>query len=251
MSPRARTTLFAAGAAGLAGLLLWAYAGLPDFGSYHGIYGLTLNKIAVAQRHATDVVTAVNFDYRALDTLGEEFILFCAVLGLAVLLREQRGEHFARAHRGERHRFETSSSALRMLAVGGVGPTLLLGIYVIAHGQLTPGGGFQGGVILAAALLLVFLAGEYLAMKRLSPHVAVEALEAFGAGAYGLIGVGGLIFAGTFFTNFVALGTPGKLLSGGTIPLNSVAVGIEVAGAFVLLWTEFLDQTLLVRGTPR
>jgi multicomponent Na+:H+ antiporter subunit B len=55
------------------------------------------------------------------------------------------------------------------------------------------------------------------------------------------------MFAGVFFKNFLDLGTTGQLLSAGTIPLSSMAVGLEVTGAFVLLWSEFLDQALIVR----
>jgi len=60
-----------------------------------------------------------------------------------------------------------------------------------------------------------------------------------------MIGLGGLIFAGVFLKNFLPLGTPGQLLSAGMMPLNSIAVGLEVTGAFLLTWTEFLDQALL------
>jgi multisubunit Na+/H+ antiporter MnhB subunit len=45
--------------------------------------------------------------------------------------------------------------------------------------------------------------------------------------------------------NFLPLGIPTHLLSGGFVPLNSIAVGLEVAGAFLLVWTEFLDQALI------
>src|SRR5437588_12545887 len=93
MSGHARMRLFGLGAGGLAVLLGWGLAGLPAFGHFNGAPALLINQLVVAQRHATDAVTAVNFDYRALDTLGEEFILFTSVVGLAVLLREQRGEH--------------------------------------------------------------------------------------------------------------------------------------------------------------
>jgi len=51
-----------------------------------------------------------------------------------------------------------------------------------------------------------------------------------------------------FFKNFIGLGDPAHILSAGTIPISNGAVGIEVAGAFVLLWTEFLDQALVIRG---
>jgi multicomponent Na+:H+ antiporter subunit B len=248
VSRRARLRLFFLGAAGLAALLAWGFAGLPSFGEFNGAYALLINHVVVAQRHATDAVTAVNFDYRALDTLGEEFILFTSVVGLAVLLREQRSERERPAARaGEEHRFQGSSYALRALTLVLVGPLVVLTLYVDSHGALTPGGGFQGGVVGAAALLLVFLGGGYLTMRRLSPHALVELAEAGGAAGYALIGLGGLVFAGVFFKNFLTFGTPGELLSAGTIPLSSMAVGLEVTGAFVLLWSEFLDQALIVR----
>jgi multicomponent Na+:H+ antiporter subunit B len=76
----------------------------------------------------------------------------------------------------------------------------------------------------------------------------MEALDGLGAAGYGLMGIGGLIFASAFLENFLPLGIPGHLLSGGFMPLNSIAVGIEVTGAFLLVWTEFLDQALLISG---
>jgi len=248
VSERARLGVFFTGAGGLAVLLAWGLAGLPSFGASGGAYALLINHVVVAQRHATDAVTAVNFDYRALDTLGEEFILFVSVVGLAVLLREQRAERERPpAQAGREHRFQGSSYALRAVTLVLIGPLVVLALYVDSHGALTPGGGFQGGVVGAAALLMVFLGGGYLAMRRLSPHALVELAESTGAAAYALIGLGGLVFAGVFFKNFLGLGTPGELLSAGTIPLSSMAVGLEVTGAFVLLWSEFLDQALIVR----
>jgi multicomponent Na+:H+ antiporter subunit B len=121
-----------------------------------------------------------------------------------------------------------------------------LGVYLALHGALTPGGGFQAGVVLAAGPLAILLAGRYLALKRVAPHWAVEALDGIGALAYAAIGLGGLIFASAYLENFLPLGTSGHLLSGGMMPLNSIAVGLEVTGAFLLTWTEFLDQDLLV-----
>ena len=90
MSARARVPLFLVAAAGLAALLGLGVAGLPAFGDYHGPYGLVLNHVVLAQRHTTNVVAAVVFDYRGFDTLGEELILFAAVTGVALILREAR-----------------------------------------------------------------------------------------------------------------------------------------------------------------
>jgi multicomponent Na+:H+ antiporter subunit B len=248
MTPRGRTALFAVAAAVAAVVLVIGYSGLPDFGGYHGVYGHALQLIAVPQRHATDVVTAVNFDYRAFDTLGEEFILLASVTGLAILLRQHRGERERAPADADEPHFSGTSDALAAVSLLLIGPTLVLGAYIVTHGTLTPGGGFQGGVVLAGALLMAFLGGRYLVVKLVAPHALVEAGEAAGAAGYALIGIGGLVFAGVFFRNFISLGTSGQLLSAGTMPLSNIAVGLEVCGAFVLLWTEFLDQALLIGG---
>jgi multicomponent Na+:H+ antiporter subunit B len=113
---------------------------------------------------------------------------------------------------------------------------------------MTPGGGFQGGIVLAAAPLAVFIAGRYMRMKLIAPSVVVEFGDAIGAAGYGLVGLGGLIFAGIFFKNFIPFGIPGHLLSAGQMPLASIAVGLEVSGAFLVGWTEFLDQAMIVQG---
>jgi len=76
MTPAVRRWVFLAGAAGLAAFYLWGLTGLPGFGHYPGPYGDLINRIAVAQTKATGVVSAINFEYRGFDTLGEEFILF-------------------------------------------------------------------------------------------------------------------------------------------------------------------------------
>jgi multicomponent Na+:H+ antiporter subunit B len=250
MSRRARLLLFLPAVAAVGALLVWGLAGLPDFGHYRGPYGKVLAKVAVPERKATDVVSSTTFDYRGFDTLGEEIILFTAALGLVVLLREQRGEEEEpEGEEGEEERNPPrTSDALRILGLGLVGPTVVLGVYIVTHGHLTPGGGFQGGVILATALLLVYLAGRYAAMRHISPTPLVEAGEAGGAAAFVLIGLGGLIIAGVYMQNFIDSGTAKMLLSGGDIPLLNISVGLEVAGAFTLAFTEFLDQTLILRG---
>ena len=249
MSRRARTVLFLAAALVVGGGLVWAFAGLPRSGHYHGVYGLAMQHVALPQRHATDLVSAVTFDYRGFDTLGEEFILFVSASGCAVLLRTQRGERSVeRAEERAEARAAEVSSPLRALGAGLVAPMLVLGGYVVAHGHLTPGGGFQGGVILAAAVVVVFIAGQLLALRRTRPIPLVELGEAIGATAYALIAVGGLIFGIAAMYNFLPLGTPGNLLSAGMIPLLNVAVGFEVAGAFTLVMSEFLDQALLRRA---
>ncbi|HUJ34774.1 MAG TPA: MnhB domain-containing protein [Solirubrobacteraceae bacterium] len=250
MSARARLLLFGIGAAGFGAVLVVGLAGLPAFGHYQGVYGRVLDGIGVTERHATDLVTALNFDFRAFDTLGEEFILFASVLGVVLILRQLRGERERPSQEeADEHQLAGASEALRALALVLVPALLALGVYIVVHGQITPGGGFQGGVILATGPLAVFLAGRYVRMRILAPHTVVEIGDAVGAMGYGLVGLGGLVFVGIFFKNFLPQGIPGHLLSAGQIDVASAAVGLEVSGAFLVAWSEFLDQAILVRGS--
>ncbi len=251
MSPRGRLVLFGLAAAVFGVLLVYGLAGLPDFGQFHGRYGLLLAHVAVPERQATDIVNSITYDYRGVDTMGEEFILFASAIGLVIVLRRLHGERQDddedRQQASDRRHSE-GSVALRVLGLVLVGPVLVLGVYFASQGQLTPGGGFQGGVILAAALILVYLAGRYRAIARLRPILVVELAEGLGAAGYGAIGVGGLIAGSKFLLNFIPQGSMGNLLSGGTIALLSTVVGLEVAGAFTLVFGEFMNQRLLSRG---
>jgi multicomponent Na+:H+ antiporter subunit B len=248
VSRRGRLSLFALAGGGLAAVLVIGFTGLPNFGDYHGVYGRVIDGIGVTLRHGTDLITLLNFDVRAFDTLGEEFILFASVLGIVLILRELRGER-QEPHReeAEEHSFAGASAALRALALVLVPGLVAIGVYIVVHGQITPGGGFQGGVILAAAPLGAFLAGRYLRMKAIAPHLVIEFGDVLGAAGYALLGLSGLVFAGIFLKNYIPLGIPGHLLSGGQLDVASVFVGLEVSGAFLVAWTQFLDQTLLVK----
>lgn len=230
-------------------LFIVAIRGIPAVGHYRGPYGDVLNAAAVGERHSTDVVTAVNFDYRGFDTLGEESILFAAVLGATVLLRRHSDEEKGKPQEQtpQRHVPEMSDG-VRVLAMGLAAPTVLFGLYVVLHGQMTPGGGFQGGLVLATAPLLIYLAGDLKVFQKIISHTLVEFAEAAGIGGFALIGVAGLVLGSHYLENVIPLGPPdAKVLSGGTIPLISFATGLAVAGGFVLLLLAFLEETLELR----
>ena len=244
-----RLALFAIASLGAAGFMVWGFTGLPSFGHYHGVYGHLINAHGVAERHATNVVNTIVFDYRGIDTVGEEFILFAAVMGVTLLLRVQRREHEEppEDHSAERKLVDTSD-AVRVASLVLIAPFALLGLYVVAHGTLTPGGGFQGGAVLVAAPIMIYLAGRYLAFRAVSPMAALDFGEGAGAGGFVIIGLVGMIVASAFLFNILPLGQAGNIFSGGTLPLINLSVGLEVSAGVVLVIYEFLEQTLMVRG---
>lgn len=241
---RARLIVAATGLALTVGGFCWAASGLPAFGKARHRYGAIVARRSLPERSATNSVAVTTFDYRAIDTLGEEFILFSAVIGVIVLLRRIR-EESARPERGTPRSNWIGSDSSRALGTALIGPLLMLGAYVITHGQLTPGGGFQGGVVLFTAIVFLFLAGQYALLIRLRRESAwLELAESAGALGFAIIGFGGLVAGAAFFYNFLPKGTSG-LLTGGTIPLANIAVGIEVAGALLLVVCELFEARLL------
>ena len=252
MTRAVRVRVFLVAAAGLLALLLWSYSGLPDFGHYIGPYGDILVKLSIPERQTTAVVSAINFDFRGFDTLGEEFILFAAVVGVASLLRNLRGERDARPDDDAAgRRVKDTSVAVSVIGLLLVGPTLVVGLYVVLHGHQTPGGGFQGGVILASALLLVYLSDTYVTLRRVGPMALIEFAEALGAAGLAILGFAGMLAGGAYLENTLPLGKAGDLLSAGTIPLGNMAVGLAVTGGFAFMLSEFLEQTLVVRRDRR
>jgi multicomponent Na+:H+ antiporter subunit B len=245
MSRRGRLIVFLIGAVGLA--LMWAAASirLPGPADLRDRYLRGLDGRTFAERNITDVVSAVNFDYRAFDTVGEEFILFASVMGSLALLKqavEKKRRPLIDALSPSRD--VGPSDAVKLWLMLSVGPTIAFGIYVITHGQLTPGGGFQGGVVLASAAFVIYLGYDFPTFKRIMSHDMLDIVKACGAGGFVLIGLIALIYGLPYLTNTLPLGKSHELTSGGTIPLISGAVGLEVTAGFVLLMYAFLQETL-------
>jgi multicomponent Na+:H+ antiporter subunit B len=249
VTPTQRRRIICVAVAGLAAFYLWGMSGLPAFGHYPGPYGFAILRLAVPQTNATGVVSAVNFSYRGFDTLGEEFILFAAAAGVAIVLRRLRDERERSAVDEAADRdVPSTSGAVRMVALLFTGPVLVVGWWLATHAQANPSGGFQGGVILATAFVLVYLSGEFLVLKRFSPAALTDAVEAVGAGGFAAVGLAAVPVGLAFQTNYLPLGqVPGAVSSSGTIALISFFVGLEVGAAFLLIIGEMLDQTLLIR----
>ncbi|KAA9150311.1 sodium:proton antiporter [Amycolatopsis acidicola] len=236
MTPRQRTVLSAAGLAGVAALFVSVFLRMPAVGSAVHVYR-DLAVPAALRQVTPNVVSSVNFDLRALDTLGEETIVAAAVIGALSLLST------GNRPRPQRRR----GYVLPPVKLGGylmLPVALVLGMDIVLHGHLTPGGGFQGGVVLATGWHLLYIAGSPAALAKLRPIDWCEYAEAAGTGLYVVAGVLGLVAGGVFLRNFLPLGAFGSLLSSGLVPVLSILVGVEVAAGLVVLLARFLAQGL-------
>ncbi|WP_019633800.1 MnhB domain-containing protein [Actinomadura atramentaria] len=236
MSARVRTAVFLAGAAGLLVLLVAALADLPAFGRDARAYGVRAVRAGLAQ-DTPNIIASVNFDQRALDTVGEELILFAAALGAVVLLRSLRDERL-RAGGDLRPGPADAFDALRVTGALLLPVTLVIGVYVVANGFSSPGGGFQGGVVLASGIHLVYLAGDYPALRRLRPVPPFEAGEAAGAALFVVLALSAGAMTATE-------------RGARTVPWLNAVVGAEVACAIVLVLARFFEQAMEIRAGER
>ncbi len=137
------------------------------------------------------------------------------------------------------------SKIVRVVATIIVPFILLYGLYLIVHGHLTPGGGFQGGAVIASGIALLFVAFNFRYVRGFLSEDSLSTIECSGALLFVGIAFGGIVTT-TFFANFL-LGSPvfggipvggpepATIWSGGTIPLMNIAVGMKVSAGLLAI----------------
>ena len=214
-------------AGGLAFLLL-VIASQLGFGAPPMLVGQGILAAAPEQTGAANLVTAVVLGYRGIDTLGELSILFAAATAAGLVLGRRRPD----AMRDPEGGFILRAGADLLFPL-----LLVVGFYIVFHGHLTPGGGFQGGVILAAAFFLAVLARPAQSLN----HLGITLIEGFAGGAFILIGLWALLAGGEFLQPMLDKGVLGALVSAGTLPLRYLAVGLKVGAELAGLLAHIAD----------
>jgi len=177
-----------------------------------------------------NAVTTVVVYFRGFDTLGEIAVLFIASLGIGLMLELNK-------------RCDIKAESNFMLQIGAkmLFPIIMLfGVYVMIYGHLSPGGGFQGGVIIASGILLLLISHHEFEL----PHSAISLLEAFAGVSYVLIGLIGLLIMDKFLGNFLpnSISDMGLLLSGGIIPIIYIIVGIKVGSEMSMITQNLIKR---------
>lgn len=165
---------------------------------------------------AANLVTAVVVTYRGLDTLGEVTILFTVAAIIAFFMKARQQQD-----RPRRRVTDILTTAARVLVPG----TMLFGAYIFLHGHLTPGGGFQGGAVIASGFVLMLLAFPEASLS----HKTITWVESVSGFSFVVLGVLGIFLAGGFLDNsFLPLGKFGSLFSAGAIPVIYIFIGLKV-----------------------
>jgi len=219
---------------------------MPAAGQWITSYGLLLSELSLTERNAMNSVAGVLFDLRALDTLGEILVMYTAAAGLHIVLLKLSIETVRDEpiHTLPGRAILAESETIRTLCYAVATPLALYGVYSCVRGHLTVGGGFQGGVIVAAVLFMLYFAGQYRIQKLLAGDETLDVGEVLGMGGVVLIAMLGLVLGGSLFYNILPAGSPGELLSAGLIPLLSILVGLEAAAAVTMIISHLQRQPL-------
>jgi energy-converting hydrogenase B subunit I len=130
---------------------------------------------------------------------------------------------------------------------------LVFGLYVVVHGHLTPGGGFQGGAVMATGAALLVVSRKYSDIVQAIRKDAMKLCETVGLLMFAVAGFSGILVGGSFLQNHLAasgglfgMSVPygpnvGVLNTAGLIPILNVAVGIEVLGGLTVILLYMLS----------
>lgn len=221
------------------GLLLSVVMFLPPFGSADNP---TVNEVVdryvsrgIEEAGTVNSVAGMISAYRGFDTLGEAHVLFVAACSVMVLLRVDASSRKKSNAKildalGKDMDYEPNSDLILSTVSKLLVPlSFLLGLYVILNGTSSPGGGFSGGAIIGAGLILNTVAFGFKRTERFFSEEVYHITKTVCLTLYALLMAYFIYMGANGFDNHIWLGIPGTILSGGIILPINIAVGFEVA----------------------
>lgn len=181
------------------GLLLFAAQDFPEWGDPASPASTSPVSSHFIQSTGVDtevpnMVTAVLADYRGFDTMFETVVVFIAGMAVLAILKSSGRRKGKREHEVEAEPDLIVTNTVRLIV-----PVIqIFAFYVLAHGHVSPGGGFQGGVVMGASFILVALAWDLeVALARFSAEQCIL-VAALGIVLYGGIGFLSMLLGGEF-----------------------------------------------------
>ena len=234
---------------GICALLIFTTLDMPRFGDAKPLKDDELSTFYVEEgyRHtgAANIVTGIILEFRGFDTLGESHVLFIAVCTVLMLLYTPRKDdprsmrEWLAAEADDRQYEPHGDLILQQGTLVLVPLVMVFSVYILLNGHLSPGGGFSGGTILGAGLILYLLAYGFKRTERFFNFHTFRVLSTCALVFYAL-SKGYIFFTGANgLDNGIGTGRFGEILSGGLLMPLSVAVGLVVACTMYVLYTLF------------
>lgn len=188
---------------------------------------------------AVNVVTGMILSYRAFDTFGETNVLFIATCCVMILLMVNEKTLETSQISNDRFYEPKNDIILQKIAQILVPIIFVFGIYVMLNGHLSPGGGFSGGAMLGAGMILYVNAFGFKKTQHFFNENVYKCAKVGALSIYGVIITYFFIMGANGLENHIPLGTPGRILSAGLILPIDVLVGLEVACTMYAFYALF------------
>ena len=224
-------------------MLLSAVSWLPTFGQADNPVNNEVSaryiENGMQETGAVNIVTGMILDYRAFDTLGESHVLFIATCTVLILLRLDRKEDMDLFQSNDRIYEPKNDVILQTVAKILVPPIMIFGIYIILAGHLGPGGGFSGGAVIGAGLILYLNAFGFAKTEKFFTAKTYKRMSFCALACYSLAKSYSFFTGANHIESIIPLGTPGAILSSGLILILNICVGIVVAGTMYTFYVMF------------
>ena len=232
-------------------LLMFTVTNLPSFGSpdhpiNNEVSARYIEK-GLQETGAVNIVTGMILDYRAFDTLGESTVLFTAAMVVLFLLRldpeSEKYSQLARTMKEAPHAdnfYEPRHDAILQMTAKILAPIIiLLGIYVVLNGHLSPGGGFSGGAIMGAGLMIYVTAFGFKDIRRFFTYKTYQRVVLCSLLTYAASKCYSFYTGANDIHSIIPLGTPGAILSSGLILVLNICVGLIVTCTMYAFYAVF------------
>lgn len=227
----------------LVAMLLVAVSFLPAYGADENPVNNEVSQRYIEkglqETGAVNIVTGMILDYRAFDTLGESHVLFIATCTVLILLRHDKRDESSLEDERARLLEPKNDVILQTVSKVLVPPIFIFGIYVILCGHLGPGGGFSGGAIIGAGLILYLNAFGFRKTEKFFTGKTYKIMSVGALGCYCMAKSYSFYTGANHIESVIPLGNPGAILSSGLILLLNICVGIVVAGTMYTFYVMF------------
>ena len=227
----------------LVSMLLEAVSELPTFGEPDNPVNNEVSERYIEkglqETGAVNIVTGMILDYRAFDTLGESHVLFIATCTVLILLRIDKKEGPEADETDDRSYEPKDDVILQTVARVLVPPIFIFGIYIVLAGHLGPGGGFSGGAVIGAGLILYQSAFGFAKTEEFFTARTYKIMSFGALACYSLAKSYSFYTGANHIESIIPLGNPGAILSSGLILLLNICVGIVVAGTMYTFYAMF------------
>lgn len=227
----------------LAAIMLYMVSNLPRLGTVERPVNNEVSQVyienGIQDTGAVNIVTGMILNYRAFDTFGETCVLFIATTCVMVLLMKEEEKIRADQSLNDRRYEPKNDVILQKVAFVLVPIVFIFGIYVILNGHLSPGGGFSGGAMIGAGMILYVSAYGFDKMQKFFNENTYKVVKVAALCTYCVVITYYLFMGANDFNNHISLGVPGMIFSSGIILWLNIFVGIEVACTMYAFYALF------------